>query len=262
MPDGSTVLDHTVTALLVILSAAIFLAFIRLIKGPTVPDRVIALDSKVTIDNNANTSALAEQWFGAGRHVSDFVLLNFGRGIGMGIVIDGELYRGAHHNAGEAGHVTVDLNGPRCDCGNAGCLGLYASVRAVEEVVQTRLAGGEPSSLSSVRNPSIEDVIDAFHVDDPCAVGVITDVIRHVGAGLASIINTYDPSMILIGRAFAAAGDRFFGLLRTEIRERLGAPARDVVRIEPAEVTHAPVVGAATLALRQFVRAPLAGSGG
>jgi N-acetylglucosamine repressor len=215
----------------------------------------------VTMDNNANTGALAEQWFGNGKDVGDFVLLNVSRAIGMGIVIGGEVYRGGNQIAGEAGHLSVDINGPRCSCGNSGCLDLVASVQAVMQAVRARLAAGEPSSLRDTPDLSIREVIAAFQLDDPVAVAVIGNAIRYLAASLVAIINTYDPELILIGRAYATAGDRFFDQLRSEVRGRLSPALRGVVRIEPADVGDAGVIGAGTLALRTMFRDPLVGTG-
>lgn len=211
----------------------------------------------VTVDNNANTTALAEQWFGAGKGVYDFVLLNVSRGIGMGIVIGGDIYRGGNQNAGEAGHITVDVNGPRCICGNTGCLGIYVSTRAILSNVNARLASSEPSSLGDLADVSFDDVMGAFKSGDPVAAAVVADTIRYLAPALVSVINSYDPTMILIGRQLATAGEQFFTLLRAEVHGRLNPAIREKIRIEAADVSEAPVIGAGTLTLREFIRAPL-----
>lgn len=211
----------------------------------------------VTVDNNANTSALAELWFGNGKGVSDFVLLNLSAGIGMGIVVGGEVHRGGNHHAGEAGHITVDANGPRCECGNIGCLSLYVSQRALRSSLRAHVAAGESSVLTDNPDFSLPDLIAASHASDPVAETMLGDVIRYLAAALNSVMSTYDPQMILLGRQLATAGERFFDELRASVLGRLNPTIRDDVRIEPADVNNAPIIGAATLALRNFFRAPL-----
>lgn len=211
----------------------------------------------ITIDNNANTSALAELWFGQGKGISDFVLLNVGRGLGMGIVIDGEVYRGGNHNAGEAGHITVDVNGPECNCGNPGCLAVFLSPRHLARTVAERVAAGEGPTRINLESVTLPSVIDAWHAGDGVAASVMDDVHRYLCAGLVSIINTCDPAMVLIGRELAGAGDPFFDRVRETMRSRLNAAVAKEILIEPAKIGNAPLLGAATLALQEFFRAPL-----
>ncbi|NEE00157.1 ROK family transcriptional regulator [Phytoactinopolyspora halotolerans] len=210
------------------------------------------------VDNNANTAALAELWFGAGRGVDDFLLVNLSVGIGAGLVLSGELYRGDHDLAGEIGHVAVDINGPTCECGNVGCLHAYASVSAVLERVRTELDGGRASSLRDQPQPlTIEAVIAAARSGDPLTADILADVARYVAAAVSSIAYTVDPQLILVGRELPTAGDAFLTPFITELRQRLFPVVRDSVRIQATTVQAAPVVGAAILALRTFFDSPL-----
>lgn len=213
------------------------------------------------VDNNGNTSALAELWYGAGQGVDDFVLLTLGTGVGAGLVLDGDLYRGDHDLAGEIGHVSINLDGPRCACGNYGCLELYASVPRVLAAVQAALATGEPSILRAETDddvpPTIEAVIAALQAGDALASRVFADVARHLASGLVNVIYTLDPQLILLGRTLAGAGDALLDPVRAEVRRRVFPALRDAVRIEIAALPDAPVIGAATLALREFFHAPL-----
>jgi N-acetylglucosamine repressor len=215
----------------------------------------------VVVDNNANTSALAELWFGNGKGVPAFVLMNLYAGIGMGIVIDGEVYRGGNQLSGEAGHLTIDINGRQCGCGNFGCLGKYLSRSGLRESLRSHLNGGESSTLQDGPGLSLPDVIAASDAGDDVASALRADVIRYLTGAFVSLMSTYDPQMILLGRDLAAAGDRFFDDLRTCVLDRLHPAIRDNVRIEPADVKDAPLIGAATLALREFFRAPLGSRG-
>lgn len=214
------------------------------------------------VDNNANTSALAELWFGAGQGVDNFVLLNLGPGVGSGLVLDGDLYRGNHDLAGEVGHISVNLDGPRCVCGNAGCLETYASVPRVLASVRSALADGAYSTIRADGDgdgdgPTIEQVISALHEADPLAERVFGAVARHLAAGVVNLVYMLDPQLILIGRELSTAGDALLEPVRAEVRQRIFPALRDTIRIELAGVADAPVVGAATLALRELFEAPL-----
>lgn len=214
------------------------------------------------VDNNANTSALAELWFGAGQGVANFVLLTLGVGVGAGIVVDGDLYRGEHDVAGEFGHISINADGPRCACGNAGCLELYVSVPRVLAAARAALATGEPSALRPALGPggdlTYAALVAAVEAGDPLASRVFADAARYLAAGLVTIINALDPAAVLLGRQLVDAGDLLLDPVRAEVRRRVFPAQRDSVRIEPAALQDAPVIGAATLALREFFQAPLA----
>ncbi|MHB8645437.1 MAG: ROK family protein [Thermomicrobiales bacterium] len=217
------------------------------------------------VDNNGNTSALAELWFGAGQGVENFVLLNLGTGVGAGLVLDGDLYRGDHDLAGELGHLSINADGPRCACGNYGCLEMYVSVPRVLAAVHAALATGEPSALRAMRdahgNVSTALLIAAARSGDPLAVRVFADTAHALAAGIASIIHAFDPQMILIGRELAQAGEVLLAPVRAEVQRRVFPALQESVCIEVAALPDAPVIGAATLALREFFHAPLADRG-
>lgn len=216
------------------------------------------------VDNNGNTSALAELWFGAGQGVDNFVFLSLGTGVGGGLVLDGEIYRGEHDIAGELGHLSIDANGPRCACGNYGCLEMYASVPRVLAAARAALATGEPSAIRARVRPGEEvqlaTIIAAARDGDPLAVRVLADATRALAAGLVTIINSFDPRLVLLGRELASAGDILLEPVRAEVRRRVFPVLRDTVRIETTTLADAPTVGAATLALQGFFAAPLSHS--
>lgn len=212
------------------------------------------------VDNNANTAALAELWFGAGRDMRNFVLLNLGTGIGSGLILDGDLYRGDHDIAGEAGHISVNLDGPACRCGNRGCLETYVSVPRVLAAVRSALDAGQTSthlSSAATNHLTIDQVIGALHADDPLTVRIFADLARYLAAGIVNIIYTLDPQLILLGRELSAAGDVLVEPVRQEVERRMFPAMRNAVEIRVGTVHEAPVIGAATLALSEFFAAPL-----
>lgn len=213
------------------------------------------------VDNNANASALAELWFGAGQGIDNFVLLTMSSGVGSGIVIGGDLYRGAHDLAGELGHMSINALGPRCACGNYGCLELYTSVRRVLGFVQAALASGEPSLLHDLVERQGELTLDLFleaiKEQDVLAGRIFADMIRYLAAGIINISNALDPQLILIGRDLARAGDLLLVPLREAVGQRAMAIHREGLRIETTALPDAPVIGAATLVLRELFFEPL-----
>lgn len=214
------------------------------------------------VDNNGNTSTLAELWFGAGQGVANFVLLTIATGVGGGLVVEGDLYHGEHDLAGELGHMTTQLDGPRCACGNFGCLEMFVSVPRILATVRAALATGEPSLLRQITQGAdvvtLDAVLAAVKADDALAGRVMADVRRHLAAAIVNLMYLFDPALILIGRDLARAGDLLLGPLRDEARQRAMPTIRDHLRLEAAALPDAPVIGAATLAVREFFRAPLA----
>lgn len=224
-----------------------------------------AIGLSTTVDNNANTAALAELWFGAGAGMQNFALLNLGTGVGAGLVLDGDLYRGEHDLAGEIGHVSIAMDGPRCACGNSGCLEMYVSVPRVLAAVRAAIETGEPTLLretGSASGPTLDGLIAAAERGDALALRVMGDVSRFLAVGIVNIINTLDPKVVFIGRELAAASDILLEPVRAEVRRRVLPALRPTVRIEAATLPNAPVVGAAVLALQKFFAAPLASADG
>jgi glucokinase len=222
-----------------------------------VRDRVgEALGLPATLDNDANCAIFGEWWRGAARGVQHVVGLTIGTGIGGGIVLGGEIYRGASDMAGEVGHMTIDLNGRRCKCGNYGCLEAYASgpaiaARAVEGIqagVDTGLPKYVQGDLSKV---TAQLVYEAANDGDEFALEVVHDTAHFLGAGVANLINIFNPQVVVICGGVTPAGERPFTPLRSEVKRRAFKPAVDVCRIVPGELTGtAGVYGAAAVFMR------------
>jgi glucokinase len=202
-------------------------------------DRVAAgLGLPATLDNDANCAALGEWWRGAARGADHVVGLTIGTGIGGGIVLNGEIYHGASDIAGEIGHMTIDSTGRRCTCGNYGCLEAYASgpaiaARAVEGVeagAETALPQYVDGDLTKI---TAQVVYEAAHDGDEYALEVVRDTVKFLGAGVANIINIFNPQVIVICGGVTLAGDRLFVPLRSEVKRRAFKPAVDVCRILP-----------------------------
>jgi glucokinase len=212
-----------------------------------------ALGLPATLDNDANCAIFGEWWRGAARG-SDYVVgLTIGTGIGGGIVLSGEIYRGVSDIAGEIGHMTIDLNGRRCNCGNYGCLEAYASgpaiaARAVEGIeagAETALPGYVNGDLAKI---TAQVVYEAAHDGDGYALEVVHDTAKFLGAGVASLVNIFNPEVVVICGGVTLAGDKLFVPLKSEVKRRAFKPAVDACRIVPGELTGtAGVYGAAAV---------------
>ena len=207
--------------------------------------------------NDASAAALGEHQFGAGKGVNNLIMLTVGTGIGGGIIINGQLYLGAGGSAGEIGHMTIDVNGPRCSCGNIGCLETLASGTAVAREAIRRISQGERSSLTEIVSGKLED-ITAETVDvaaaggDSLASEVISQAATYLGVGMVNLVNIFNPEMIIVGGGMAKMEDRLLNPARRVVRERAFRLPAQAVRIVPAQLGEdAGVIGAAVFARQQ-----------
>jgi glucokinase len=212
------------------------------------------LDRSVVVDNDANCALLAEARAGAARGAADALLLTLGTGIGGGILVGGELYRGGGP-AGELGHMVVDLDGEPCPCGSRGCLETVASGTAIARGGAAAAEREPESALGTARAAGREItgslVTELAGEGDPAAVAVLTEVGMKLGAGLAGLANAFSPEVIVIGGGASAAGELMLGPAREEVRRLALGPNRDV-RVEEAHFgDEAGMIGAALMALEQ-----------
>ena len=207
--------------------------------------------------NDASAATLGEYHFGAGRGVNNLILLTMGTGIGGGIIIDGRLYTGPSGSAGEIGHMTIDVNGPRCSCGNIGCLEMLASGTAVAREAISRISQGEKSSLTQMvegklENITAEKVGMAAQGGDSLASEVIAKAATYLGIGMVNLVNIFNPEMIIVGGGVAQMGDLLLGPARQVVKERAFQLPAQAVRIVPAQLgDNAGVLGAAVFAHQQ-----------
>jgi glucokinase len=209
----------------------------------------------VFVDNDANVAALAEHRFGAAKGTSDAVMLTIGTGIGGGVIIDGELYRGSTGAASEPGHMVIDFDGPPCqgNCPNRGCLETFASGTALAREGRAAAEGNPESALGRVlAEGGVIDgkgVTDAANDGDPVAVAVVEEAGRRLGAGLSGLANIFEPEVIVIGGGVAKViGDLMVAPAREELRTRALRPMNETP-VRMAELgPEAGMVGAAEMA--------------
>lgn len=206
-----------------------------------------AMGLPVRLENDANAAAYGEYAAGAARGATNAVVLTLGTGIGGGIIIGGSLYRGRAF-AGEVGHMTVDLDGPPCPCGNRGCLERLASAGAIVRNVRTLLESGRESVLEDGPGLTAETIGSAAADGDAVAKEALDAAGRALGAGLAILGLVLDPDVIVLGGGVAAAGEPLFGPAREEFASRAYIGGAELTPIVPAVLGNtAGVVGAALL---------------
>jgi glucokinase len=209
------------------------------------------LGVSVFLVNDADAAALAEQRFGAGHGCSNLVYVTVSTGIGGGIIVDGKLYSGANGCAGEIGHMTVEPDGPKCACGNTGCLEVLASGRAIAREARRRLGTGEPSLLrdkvkGDLGQVTAEVVGEAARRGDALSMEVITRAARYLGIGLANLVQLLNPEMIIIGGGVANLKELLLRPAREEIDRRAFRLPAQTVRLVLSQLGgSAGVVGAA-----------------
>jgi len=176
------------------------------------------LGCPVVLDNDVNVLAIGEQHAGVARAAKDFLFVKIGTGIGCGIVVDGELYRGVDGCAGDIGHIRVDDFGPTCACGNTGCLEAFAGGAALARDATAAARSGRSAVLASMLTEAGElsaaDVGSAVTQGDPVAVQLIRDSGRRVGQVLASLVSFFNPGLIVIGGGVTAVGHSLLAEIR------------------------------------------------
>jgi glucokinase len=218
------------------------------------------LGKKTFIINDAKAAALGELHYGAARDVRNFIYITISTGIGGGIVIDGKIYTGAIGIAGEVGHMTIDDNGPVCNCGNRGCWETLASGTALSRQAKLRISKRVKTSILEYAAGNIENVTPqvihrAAEGGDKLAKELIAQTGYYVGVGLASLINIFNPELIVIGGGLSNIGDMLLEPAFKTTEKRAYKEAFQAVRFALAELGgNSGVIGAATFALQEMKR--------
>jgi glucokinase len=207
----------------------------------------------IWVDNDVNAVALAEHRLGAARGEAHVICLTLGTGVGGGIITDGRLIRGSWGGASELGHVSIDLNGPKCNCGFQGCLETYASGTGIARIMREKLAAHigieSPASLLYQQNPSLITshlVFQWMKEGDKLAQEAVQEMIRALSFGLISFIHTFNPTMVILGGGMMKNGEWIREAVEKQVRtlgiRSLVAP----VKIRTAELgSEAGLIGAA-----------------
>lgn len=216
-----------------------------------------ALGAPAVLDNDANLGALAEHRLGAGRGVRDMVYMTISTGIGGGLIVDDRLVHGVGSAAAEIGHITVQTDGPLCDCGNPGCLERMASGTNIARAARLRLerdatAGARLRELcgSDVSRVTAADVARAAGEGDALATDVWERAMEYLAIGIGSIIHVLAPPLIVIGGGVAQSGEGLLEPLRRNLRRHVFYVPLDRICIVTAELGHdSAVLGAAVASM-------------
>lgn len=191
----------------------------------------------VALENDANCAALAEHTFGAGRGTRQMVMLTLGTGIGGGLILNGELFRGAYGAAAELGHITVDIDGPQCQgtCPGYGHLEVLASGNAAgrlaREVAAERPDGDLGQAAATGREIDAKLAVELARQSDGDAREVLHTIGRRLGVGIASYVNIFNPEVVVLGGGFSRAAELLVEPASEVVREQALEPSRSSVRI-------------------------------
>lgn len=212
------------------------------------------------VDNDVKAMALGEYRFGSGKERQNLVCINIGEGLGSGIIINGKIYRGTHHIAGEIGHTIVDLNGDQCRCGNQGCLETFVSGRAIvsraimaikqkKETLITKLLNNEIGKIT----PKI--VFEAAAKGDKLAKDIILEASKYLGIAIANVINSLDPEVVILGGEIVQFNNFYLMLepaKKVATEYTFGGETRKTKILTTQLKDDCSAIGAATLALEKL----------
>jgi predicted NBD/HSP70 family sugar kinase len=212
------------------------------------------LDIPIFLDNDVNTFTLTEKWFGLGGEIDNFLVVTVGRGVGLGIVVNGSLYHGSHGGAGEFGHTVINPEGPVCACGKHGCLEAYASDPAMLHMAnEAYLRGDLPQNLHT-----IAELIDLADQGNSIVQQIMETAGTCLGQGIANLINLFNPELIILSGEGVGYGDYLFVPMRNAL-QRLTMPGlmEDTRIVIDAWDDDAWARGAAGIVLEKLFQFPL-----
>lgn len=205
------------------------------------------------LENDANAAAVGEMWKGAGQGHTSIICITLGTGVGGGVILDGKLWRGVDGSAGELGHIGVEpFSGVACPCGSRGCLEVYASATAIVRMTREARPRYPNSPLHTMEELTAKSVYESGIDGDELALEIFRRMGIYLGVGLASLINIFNPEMIVIGGGVAAGWDLFIAHVREQITERaFPIPARRAEIVRAVCGDDAGLLGAAHIAFAQ-----------
>jgi glucokinase len=202
------------------------------------------------LDNDANVAAIGEYMLGAGKGTLNMVYITVSTGIGGGAILDGKIYRGGTSNALEVGHITILPDGPRCNCGNYGCIEAIASGTAIARQAREAIESGVETSLKSYNSVTSYEVYVEAQKGDKVAKELLDRSFNYLGIAVANIITSFDPEMVVIGGGVSQMGAVLFDKVKEVVNTRCFKAMSEFCKIVPAALgTDAGVIGAVALGL-------------
>lgn len=215
-------------------------------------------EASVWVDNDVNVMALGELW-ACKRGLPNFLVIKVGTGIGCGVVCHGEVYRGATGSAGDVGHICVDPHGPRCHCGNLGCVEVMAAGPAIaRQATEAALAGGSAMLAERLADQGELTPLDVGHASragDAAANAIVQGAGALIGQMLASVVNFFNPSHVFVGGGVTRIGPLFLASLRQSVYQRsLALSTRHLEILYTPLGDQAGLIGAGVLAMQETLR--------
>ncbi|MFA9332496.1 transcriptional repressor XylR [Bacillus velezensis] len=197
----------------------------------------------VFIENEANAGAYGEKVFGAAKNHDNMIYASIGTGIGIGVIINNDLYRGVSGFSGEMGHMTIDFNGPKCSCGNRGCWELYASEKALLTSLQTK-----------EKKVSTQDIIDLAHLNDIETLHALQNFGFYLGIGLTNILNTFNPQAIILRNSIIESHPMVLHSIKSEVSSRVYSHLDNSYELLPSILgKNAPALGMSSIVIDHFL---------
>lgn len=216
---------------------------------------------KVIIDNDCNSAAVAEMWFGQGKDESNFISVIVDYGVGASIINNGAIFKGSHHVTGQIGHITIDPDGPLCSCGNYGCLETLTSETAILKKVKRKLKIGEKSNILNQKDKledlTIDDFYNAVNNGDEFCINIAQEVARNLGLGFTILINLFGPRFIVLGGSLTKISDALIPIIKEVIQLKvMGEAAKQTPIITSALGNDLYTIGAASLIVEDIFSLP------
>jgi glucokinase len=211
------------------------------------------IEEPIKVENDANAAAVGELKFGAGKGIRNFIMITLGTGVGGGIIVNGEVFRGEAGGAGEIGHTTIDYNGPLCGCGNHGCVEAYVGQKYLSRRVAEQLKSHPDSLINQLIGGDTERlepkvISDAANKGDKFALDVWKETGMYIGIALSSAINILDIPTIIVGGGVAKAGKPLIDSIRDTVMSRAFPSVKPRVRVLSGKLQNsAGILGAAAL---------------
>lgn len=214
-------------------------------------------DLPIIIENEANTGAYGEKKFGAGKSYKNIIYVSVGIGIGVGLILNGELYKGNNGFSGEMGHMTIDIHGDECRCGNIGCWELYASEQAlIKKAEQLDIQSGVNES-----ELSLESLIHQAEKGNESTIKLFEQIGDYIGVGINNIINTFNPEQIIIGNRMASAQQWLSKSLKSRVINQAMDFHQQDLKLNFSELTtHSSALGAAAFSIENFFKYDIEGT--
>lgn len=210
------------------------------------------------VDHDANCGALAEMWHSSGREDdSDMLFICADRGIGAGLILNGSVYRGRNGFAGEFGHSSINIFGPRCECGNRGCLELYASTIALETLYCQEMF--DPADPLAAGNTSAKEILELVRQKDPVACRIYSKTVAYLCFGVVGLINSLNPGTVVFSDKLVGDGKLFLQVANQVFRQHLMPEIYEKLSVRICTLDGDPVLlGASVLAFDHMLREPSA----